>query len=153
MRIHAIQKGDAIEDLTLEPDLYDDIRRKQALNSKIHSISFKRYTIITFALAIVGFALEQFDCRWLPLIVAGYPWLSLVASTPSTTWLYKSFIVGDRSAGLLMGPQRRQRAKKNKNNDDGETGNKRKRRCKERGQTVLDLVSRAVKEKKTIELE
>ncbi|XP_074291438.1 uncharacterized protein LOC141618232 [Silene latifolia] len=103
--------------------------------------------------SIIGFALAQFDCRWLPLDVAGYPWLSLVASTPSTTWLYTPFIVGVRSAGLLMGPQRRKRAKKNKNNDDGETGKKRKRRCKERGQTVLDLVSKAVKEKQPIELE
>ncbi|XP_074314313.1 uncharacterized protein LOC141649524 [Silene latifolia] len=35
MGIHVIQKGDARGDLTVEPELYDDIQRKQALDPKI----------------------------------------------------------------------------------------------------------------------
>ncbi|XP_074283280.1 uncharacterized protein LOC141607832 [Silene latifolia] len=35
MGIHVIQKKDAIRDLTVKPDLYDDIRRKHALDPKI----------------------------------------------------------------------------------------------------------------------
>ncbi|XP_074263566.1 uncharacterized protein LOC141586290 [Silene latifolia] len=46
----------------------------------------------------------------------------------------------------------RQRRKRTENNSDV-SGKKRKRRCKERGRTVLDLVTKALKEKKPIELE
>ncbi|XP_074293644.1 uncharacterized protein LOC141620752 [Silene latifolia] len=49
MGIHIILKGDAIGDLTIEPDLYDDIKRKQELDHKIQDDADLKSLIMTEA--------------------------------------------------------------------------------------------------------
>ncbi|XP_074291430.1 uncharacterized protein LOC141618222 [Silene latifolia] len=62
--IHMIHKGDAIGDLTIEPNLYDDIKRKQELDPKIQEwkIRVEHGTVPRFFIYTNGSV--RFDGRW-----------------------------------------------------------------------------------------
>ncbi|XP_074292619.1 uncharacterized protein LOC141619502 [Silene latifolia] len=64
MGIHMIRKGDAIQDLTIELDLYDDIKRKQEFDPKIQEwkTSVESGTVSRFSIHAYGSVL--FDGRW-----------------------------------------------------------------------------------------
>ncbi|XP_074289240.1 uncharacterized protein LOC141614394 [Silene latifolia] len=62
--IHVTQKGDATEDLTVEPNIYDDIHRKQTLDYKIQEwrAGVEKRTVSWFSIHYDGSV--WFDGRW-----------------------------------------------------------------------------------------
>ncbi|XP_074313530.1 uncharacterized protein LOC141648708 [Silene latifolia] len=64
MGIHMIRKGDAIGDLTIEPKLYDDVKRKQVLDPKIQEwkTEVEKGTFLIFSIHTYGSV--RFDGRW-----------------------------------------------------------------------------------------
>ncbi|XP_074301140.1 uncharacterized protein LOC141632492 [Silene latifolia] len=62
--IHMIQKGDAIGDLTMEPELYDEIRRKQLLDLKIQEWKGEVEKGTTSRFSIHADETVRFDNRW-----------------------------------------------------------------------------------------
>ncbi|XP_074320943.1 uncharacterized protein LOC141657564 [Silene latifolia] len=64
MGIHMIRKGDAIGELTIEPDLYDYIKKKQELDPKIQEWKSRveSGTVSRFSIHTNGSV--RFDGRW-----------------------------------------------------------------------------------------
>ncbi|XP_074299704.1 uncharacterized protein LOC141630857 [Silene latifolia] len=64
MGIHMIRKGDNISDVTVEPELYDEIKRKQLLDPKIQEWKegLEKGTTSQFSIHADGSI--RFDGRW-----------------------------------------------------------------------------------------
>ncbi|XP_074300431.1 uncharacterized protein LOC141631692 [Silene latifolia] len=64
MGIHIIRKGDAIGDLTIEPDLYDDINKKRELDPNIQEWKSRVESGTTSRFSIHTDGSVCFDGRW-----------------------------------------------------------------------------------------